>query len=193
MDRAREAADHALSAVRGDSRETLEAPIDAALTAVAARVEKMRAEFEAMSKAYDAAAARMEALDAQARALDDAATEAIHIYRQENTAARATPAPSYFNTTPPTAGPSLDALATCGQMIDGARAQLAESKQQSTRALEELVAELDETTKRLLQIARDHKVAVVGVTETMPAGTATQAWFDGQLGQVDLALSGLTQ
>ncbi|MBP0580819.1 zinc ABC transporter substrate-binding protein [Labrys sp. LIt4] len=51
----------------------------------------------------------------------------------------------------------------------------------------------DETTKRLLQIAKDHKVAVVGVTETMPAGTAIQAWFDGQLGQVDLALSGLTQ
>jgi hypothetical protein len=149
MDRAREAADHALSAVRGDGRETLEAPIDAARTAVAARIEKMRSEFETMNKAFDAAAVRMEALDAQARALDDAATEAIHIYRQENAAARSTPAPSYFSTTPPSAGPSLDALASCSQMIDVARAQLAEAKQQSTRALEELVAELDETTKRL--------------------------------------------
>jgi hypothetical protein len=149
MDRAREAADDALSAVRGEGREALEAPIDAARTAIAARVEKMRAEFEAMNKSYDAAAARMEMLDAQTRALDDAASEAIHLYRQANAAARATPAPSYFNSTPPSAGPSLDALAACGQMIDGARAQLAEAKQQSTRALEELVAELDETTKRL--------------------------------------------
>lgn len=51
----------------------------------------------------------------------------------------------------------------------------------------------NETTKRLMQIARDHKVAVVGVTETMPAGSSVQAWFAWQLGEVDAALAGLTQ
>lgn len=51
----------------------------------------------------------------------------------------------------------------------------------------------DETTKRLLQIAGDHKVAVIGVTETMPAGSSIQSWFGGQLQQVDAALAGLTQ
>lgn len=51
----------------------------------------------------------------------------------------------------------------------------------------------DETTKRLLQIARDNKVTVVGVTETEPAGKTIQSWFGGQLQEVSSALSGLTQ
>ena len=37
------------------------------------RVEKMRAEFEAMNKAYDLAGAKMETLEARARDLDEAA------------------------------------------------------------------------------------------------------------------------
>jgi zinc/manganese transport system substrate-binding protein len=51
----------------------------------------------------------------------------------------------------------------------------------------------DETTKRLLQIARDNKVTVVGVTETEPAGKTIQSWFGGQLQEVGSALAGLTQ
>jgi zinc/manganese transport system substrate-binding protein len=51
----------------------------------------------------------------------------------------------------------------------------------------------DETTKRLLQIAKDNKVTVVGVTETEPAGKTIQSWFGGQLQEVGTALSGLTQ
>jgi zinc/manganese transport system substrate-binding protein len=51
----------------------------------------------------------------------------------------------------------------------------------------------DETTKRLLQLARDNKVTVVGVTETEPAGKTIQTWFGDQLGQVSSALGGLTQ
>jgi len=51
----------------------------------------------------------------------------------------------------------------------------------------------DETTKRLLEIARSNKVAVVGVTETQPAATTIPSWFAGQLHEVDQALAGLSQ
>lgn len=148
MDRAAKAASEALSDFRADARLGLEAPINAAKEALAARIEKMRAEFQAMSKAFDAAALKMEALDAHARALDDAAASAVHLYRQENTAARTSPAPVYFSTPPPAAGPALDALGGAAAMIDEARARLAEAQAQSARSLEELLAELDDATKR---------------------------------------------
>ena len=108
----------------------------------------MRAEFAAMSKAFDAAALKMEALDAKARALDEAAASAVHLYRQENAAARSSPAPAYFNAPPPAAGPALDALGGAAAMIDEARARLAEAQVQSARSLEELLAELEDATNR---------------------------------------------
>jgi len=149
MDRASVDAGEALSEFRAEARKELEAPIDAARTALAVRVEKMRAEFEAMNKAYDLAGAKMETLDARARDLDEAAAGAIHLYRQENAAARQTPAPAYFGTPPPAAGPALDALGTCAALIDEARARLAEAQLQSAQALEGLVAELDDAQRRL--------------------------------------------
>lgn len=149
MDRAARDAGDALSDIRADNRRELEAPIDAAKAALAARLEKMRAELEAMSKAFDAAAVKMETLDAKARALDDAAAEAVHLYRQENAAARATPAPAYFSVAPPAVGPALDALGPAAAMIDDARARLAEAQVQSAQALEGLIAELDDVTQRL--------------------------------------------
>ena len=42
----------------------------------------------------------------------------------------------------------------------------------------------DKTTERLLKIARDHKVLVVGVTETEPKGKTIQTWFGGQLDEI---------
>lgn len=149
MDRAAVAASDALSDFRAEAREELEEPIDQAKKALAARVEKMRAEFAAMNKAFDEAAVKLEALDAQARALDDAAAAAIHLYRQENVLARATPAPAYFSAPPPAAGPSLDPLQGCAQMIDDARSRLSEAQLQSAQAQETLLAELDEATTRL--------------------------------------------
>jgi len=148
MDRTAKAATEALSDFRADARLELEAPINAAKAALSARLEKMRAEFEAMNKAFDAAAVKMEALDAKARAVDEAAAGAVHLYRQENAAARTSPAPAYFNSPPPAAGPALDALADAAAMIDDARARLAEAQAQSARSLEELLAELDEATNR---------------------------------------------
>ena len=148
MDRAAKAASETLSDFRADARVELEAPINKAKTELLARVDKMRAEFDAMSKAFDAAAMNMETLDAKGRALDDAAASAVHLYRQENAAARTSPAPAYFSSPPPSAGPALDALGGAAAMIDEARARLAEAQAQSARSLEELLAELDAATNR---------------------------------------------
>ncbi|MBK6703020.1 MAG: hypothetical protein IPG56_04025 [Caulobacteraceae bacterium] len=148
MDRAAKAASETLSDFRADARVDLEAPINKAKTELLARVDKMRAEFDAMSKAFDAAAMNMETLDAKGRALDDAAASAVHLYRQENAAARTSPAPAYFSSPPPSAGPALDALGGAAAMIDEARARLAEAQAQSARSLEELLAELDAATNR---------------------------------------------
>ncbi len=149
MARATEDAADDLSDFRTTARRELEGPVDAAKLAIAARLEKMRAEFEAMSKAFDAAAAKMETLDAKARALDAAAGAAIHLYRQENMAARTAPAPAYFSAEPPSAGPALDALAPSAAMLDEARARLTDSQRQSSQALEDLLAELNSATARL--------------------------------------------
>ena len=50
----------------------------------------------------------------------------------------------------------------------------------------------NQAVKRLLQIAREAKVPVVGVTETEPAGKTYQAWMMQQLDALDRALSGST-
>jgi hypothetical protein len=149
MDRSARDAREALSDFRADAREEMEAPIEAAKAALSARTEKVRAECEAMAKAFDSAALKMGALDARARALDDAAAGAIQIYRQENLAHRATPAPAYFSAAPPSAGPALDALANSAAMLDDARALLAEAQTNSSAALSDLLAELDAAQARL--------------------------------------------
>ncbi len=149
MDRAASDAAAILSEVRAEARGELEAPIEVARPALAARIEKMRAEFEAMNKAFDAAAIRMETLDAQARTLDEAAGGAIHLYRQENLAARANPAPPYFNLAPPAIGPALDALGPSAAMIDDARDRLREAQAQSSEAMNGLLAELEAVTRAL--------------------------------------------
>lgn len=148
MDRATAVASETLSDFRADARLELEGPINTAKAALSARIEKMRAEYQAMSKAFDAAAAKIETLDAKARALDDAAASAVHLYRQENAAARTSPAPAYFSSPPPAAGPALDALGGAAAMIDDARQRLADAQTHSARALEELLTELDDATNR---------------------------------------------
>jgi hypothetical protein len=154
MDRAVRDAEEAFNDLRDEGRRALEAPIDAAKAAFSARLTQMRAEFEAMSRAFDAAAAEMEALDAQGRALDDAAAGAIHLYRQENIAARQGAAPAYFSTPPSAAGAALDALGAAAAMIDAARQRLLEAQAQSASAQEALLAELEETALRLDAAAR---------------------------------------
>jgi zinc/manganese transport system substrate-binding protein len=47
----------------------------------------------------------------------------------------------------------------------------------------------DEAARRLLEIARQSKVPVIGVTETEPAGRTYQAWMLDQLEALDAALS----
>ncbi len=151
MDRAAREVSDSLSDFRAEARLELEKPITAAREALSARMEKMRAEYEAMKRAFDAAADKIETLDAQARALDQAAADAIHLYRQENAGARTTPAPGYFSAPPPAAGPTLDALGGAAAMIDEAHARLIEAQAQSAQALEALLLELDQTTRQLDQ------------------------------------------
>jgi len=50
----------------------------------------------------------------------------------------------------------------------------------------------DKTTQRLLDIAKAHKVIVVGVTETEPKGMTIQSWFSGQLAEIKKDLAGKT-
>jgi len=149
MHRAVRAAEADYSDLLAEARATLEAPVQEGLTAISARLSKMRAEVEAMSRAFDEAAAEMEALDAQARALDQSAADAIHLYRQENAAARQGPAPAYFGAPPPAAGPALDALGPAAAMLDEARARLGHAQAESAQAQSALVAELEAATQRL--------------------------------------------
>ena len=51
----------------------------------------------------------------------------------------------------------------------------------------------DEATTRLLDIAKQNKVTVIGVTETEPAGQTIQTWFGGQIDAVQKALAARTQ
>ena len=146
MDRAARNAADDLSDFRAEARAEFETPIDAAKTAIGARIEKMRGEYEAMSKAFDSAALRMEQLDAQARTLDELAAAAVHLYRQENTGARKTSAPAYFAVPPPASGPALDALAGVAALIDEARQHLGKAQADAAAALEGLLAELEQAT-----------------------------------------------
>jgi zinc/manganese transport system substrate-binding protein len=45
-------------------------------------------------------------------------------------------------------------------------------------------------TQRLLGLARASRIPIVGVTETMPAGTTFQDWIMGELGDTERALAG---
>ncbi|HVY83733.1 MAG TPA: hypothetical protein VG943_01260 [Caulobacterales bacterium] len=154
MDRAARDAEEDLSDFRSEARKELEAPIETARAALSARMEKMRAEHEAMSKAFDAAALKMQTLDARARALDDAAASAVQLYRQENIAARTTPAPAYFSAPPPGEGAARDALAGCAAMMDDARALLEDAQAQTAEAYKGLLAELEGAQARLDAAAR---------------------------------------
>ncbi len=48
----------------------------------------------------------------------------------------------------------------------------------------------DQAVKRLVQIAKDNHVPVVGVSETEPAGSTYQSWMTKQLDALDHALAG---
>jgi zinc/manganese transport system substrate-binding protein len=47
--------------------------------------------------------------------------------------------------------------------------------------------------QRLVQIAKDEKIPVVGVSETQPANSTYQQWMTSQLEALDVALAGPTQ
>lgn len=149
MARAAAAADDEAADLRADAREEFEGPIEEAKAALGARLEAMRLGLEAMSAAFDAAAAQSRALDAEDRALCSAAAGAIRLYRQENAQARAGAQPAYFSAPPfdDTAPP--DTLADAATILDNARQQLTQAQAEAARALENLLAAIDEATVKL--------------------------------------------
>jgi len=149
LDRASAEANEALAALREEAREDLEQPVTEARAAVNAALETHNAALDRMTRLYDSAAQAVAALDAEGRRLDDAARSAIQLYRQENIAARAGPAPAYFSDLPPNAGAEPDGLAACGALIAEARAAHAAAQDAATHARETLIADLDAATRRL--------------------------------------------
>jgi zinc/manganese transport system substrate-binding protein len=51
----------------------------------------------------------------------------------------------------------------------------------------------DPATTRLLRIASENKVAIIGVTELEPSGKTIQTWFEGQLDAIRKALEAKTR
>ncbi len=151
MARAARDANAELSELRSDAREAFEAPIEEAKTQIQSRIDAMRDALAAMEASYDGAISVMNALDAEARRLDSAAQAAIAVYRNENTAARAGPAPAYFAEAPPGAAAPADALSGCGQAIAGARAALSEGQNQAVAGLDALISDLETAQARLDQ------------------------------------------
>lgn len=149
LDRASTEASEALAELRDEARGELEEPVTAARAAVNAELETQRATLDRMTRLYDGAAQAVAALDAEGRRLDDAARSAIQLYRQENIAARAGPAPAYFSDLPPNAGAEPDGLAACGALIADARAAQSAAQSAAAHALETLIADLDAATARL--------------------------------------------
>ena len=149
MDRAARDASEAMGEFREEARAELEAPINEARAALLARMEKIRAECEAMHKNFDQAAMAFDALSAQTRGLDSAAQSAIQTYRDENASARTGAAPAYFDAPPPLPAAPADALAPAARLIGDARACLQEAQDQSAQAFAALLDELEGAQKRL--------------------------------------------
>ncbi|MBV8183830.1 MAG: hypothetical protein JOY76_04005, partial [Hyphomicrobiales bacterium] len=48
----------------------------------------------------------------------------------------------------------------------------------------------DSAAQRLLKIAQENQIPVVGVTETQPSGKSFQQWMEGELEAIEKALPG---
>ncbi len=147
--RAKADAEEALSDLRGEARLALEAPIETARAAIAARLDEARARAETLERLYDEAVAALAGLDAEARRLDAAAIEAVHTYRQENLSARKTPAPAYFAAEPRHEGAALDPLRAAGEIVAAGRAALAAAQTEAHQGVEALMIELESVQARL--------------------------------------------
>ncbi len=149
MHRAQRRAEEALSEVRTEFREALDEVIEAARAEIEARLAALEDAAAAMRRAYDEAGAELGLLEARQRRAEEEAARLIHLYRQENLAARAGPAPAYFAEPPPTAAPPQDALAACGADLSAAESRLAEARAGAANALAALGGEVEALAARL--------------------------------------------
>lgn len=149
MDRAATSAADSLADFRADALEDLEAPLNTARETLAKRLDAMRAQFDAMSRAFDESTLALEDIAAEARGLEKLVASAIQLYRTENAAARAGDAPAYFAAPAPTLERASDPLGPAAALIDAARASIAQAQAQSAAGLESLLLELQSAAARL--------------------------------------------
>ncbi|MGE0044235.1 MAG: hypothetical protein AB7J28_14675 [Hyphomonadaceae bacterium] len=149
MHRAHRDAERALAGLREEVREALEGAVDDAREEIGTRISAMRERVGEMRTTYDEAAADIGIIDAKARRLADEAASLIHLYRQENAAARAAPAPAYFADPPATHAQTEDALVTLGRMLDEAQSALAAAQTRASAALDDLARQMEAISARL--------------------------------------------
>lgn len=137
LDRLRAKADADLADLQDDAVETLTEPIAQANSAIEADLSAQRARLDAVRAAYDEAGAAVLTWRAARRRLLALRAALMAIYREENTAARATPAPPGFAAT------AMDA--------DG---------------VDSLDAQLHEIAEAVMKAEADYNAAVQAATET---------------------------
>lgn len=149
LDRANARAQAQASAVRADARDELEAAVVAAEKALAERLAPLAAALTAQRAAFEAGAAEIAALDVRARAAAHEAGSAIALYRRENAAARAGPAPAYF-ADPPTPDVHLpDVLGPAGALLTASEDALTAARGRVGALLADLAVALDAADSRL--------------------------------------------
>jgi hypothetical protein len=148
MDRAARRAADALSEEREAAHEAMEEPLDAAREAIGAQAAKTRDVLAQMNAAFDAAGLELEALNGAEAQLDALEEAAVRVYREENLAARTTPAPAHFSLWP-RGGVASDPLAGAAAMIEAARANAQDTQKRGAAALAGLAEALEAAVRRL--------------------------------------------
>jgi hypothetical protein len=149
MARAAEAADADVSELRAEALHQLDSKMDSASAALAQRMDKTRADMGAMSAAFDEGAHEAQALEARERGVGELCAAALKLYRDENLAARKTPAPAHFSAQPSAPATRTDSLAGAAALIDAARAVLVEAERAHGAALNDIDAAREQALARL--------------------------------------------
>lgn len=137
------AADDA-AAARDEARDEMDAVIAEAEAEAQGLAAKTAAAARARQAALDETAAAIEALEMRARQSEAAGAQLITLYRRENRAARAGPAPAYFDDPMPFALPFQDVLAAPAALVREAVEKVRAEESRLAAALESLTAELDD-------------------------------------------------
>jgi hypothetical protein len=153
--RAREDLQDAQDGMREDMGEAMRA----AQEAITAAVRRMEVSAGAMRDAYNAAPALLTGFEARWRRLDQAGTALIAQYREENLAARRTPAPAFFAHPAPRRPSPGDPMQGPASLLDDAQKNLAQAQAQAREELEALSTDQEAAFAGLSAPARTHGAA----------------------------------